>query len=365
MDLKLLFGGKLMDWKNWQGNIESIFNYFLGFSQPLLNFGPLTRDLLIKYCKSNYKKLDESFKFDLNWNYSDTWNNTYLPAMFKLGLLQEQNGYIFFTEAGKQLATFQITGTEFFKRQLIEYQYVNPYQDNSIRSLNDCNLFPYWFLLKLLNDLEYLTYNEAVYIVLKIPKYDSQIYTNTVNSILKLREIENTTSSEELDDALKNEFGEKISRAKAWQYERNFLKWTGFCIEESNKTIKIDSSKKYELTKIVNKEPLFINFIDKSHYSKYFGRSFNINYYYIQEDEQHILKSKSNNEISLEVSDCEIYNPKDIILFSEINNNYALNDVWSVSDISYSENNCLLTLIKIKELDNSISKNIFSTILGG
>lgn len=366
-----------MNWGNWQANIEQIYTCFIAIANPLSVYGPMTKANLITYCENNYGKVPPDINMEkieniLSWNYATTWNNTNIPAMYKLGLLYERNdNTIDLTPAGKQLFRSEITPITFFRRQLLEYQYKNPYQQGDLKSNSDfkCNLFPYWIILKILSIVNTISYEEAIYIVLKLDNYDDNILSDTINKINLLRKLKSETNPADLNDILVENFGEPNSRSKAWQYERNFLKWIGFCEEnKSGLTLKLscDDSDLSILNGILSKYPSYKDFKSEEDYSSFVGREFSSSskcFLIVEGDNIYISSTRENNKLILEVSNLLSINKDDCFFYSNSSEEFMINSLWKVHNISFIEDKKIIEAFCINELKNPLSINSISKII--
>lgn len=338
-----------MDWKNWQGNIESILHYFLAMAQPIKFNGPMTRNSLLEYCEKTYTGFPQgvSSSNQLNWAYSTTWKNTYLPAMLKLAMFQERNGKLELTPAALQLLEHKVSPTIFFQRQLIEYQYINPKQEGELNVLKnhiDCNLFPYWVLLKFLRELKKITKEEAIYILLKLDNYSEQILEKTINKVNELRQLQADNSEDEFKRLLEQRFGPRNSFNKAWQYERNFLKWTGFALDGENQSLILNRSRSEELDLWLDRYPTYIEYKTYDSWVQYHGRSFDV-----EEGETHVMNNSKihlfkevngdlynvendSMEIVTDREEARIVATGDMILIATMENGYRINDIWITTE---------------------------------
>lgn len=353
-----------MNWKTWQGNIETLYKYFLGVSQPILLYGPMKRNEIIEYCVQSYSDLpkDINFGVDILTKYETTCNNTYIPAMFKLGMLKEDGNLIDFTPAAKQLINSEITPLEFFRRQIVEFQYKNPYQED----VPDCNLFTNWILLRFLGDLHTIEKEEALYVILKLNNYDEQIYQNALNDINELRRIKSTTPAANLDNALTTRFGQKNTRSKAWQYERNYLKWTGFCKDGSNSSVILLTDTLEELSNYLSEYPTYRSYISKQEYSAFVGRAFDKStkiFLFNQDTSLDLNVNITDNKLVLETKRVNNIKKNDKLLFARAEDNFSLKEIWSVDSILSSQDKKAITCTKVKHFSRFIKKEEISSII--
>lgn len=366
-----------MNWKNWQVNIEQIYTCFIAIANPLSVYGPMTRANLITYCENNYGNVPDNINMDnikniLAWNYAPTWEKTSIPAMFKLGLLYECNdNTIDLTPAGKQLFRSEITPITFFRRQLLEYQYKNPYQEGDLNSTSDfkCNLFPYWIILKILSIVETISFREAIYIILKLDNYDDNILNDTISKIKHLRKIEFETDPKDLDSVLIKEFGEPNSFVKRWTYERNFLKWIGFCENPPRcLTLKLScgESDLNILNNILSKYPSYQNFTSKKEYSSFVGRKFSTSskcFLIVEGDNIYISATHEDNKLILEISNLLPINKDDCFFYSNGCEEFMINALWKVKNVSVTEDKKIIEAFCIKEFRNPLSIDSISKII--
>lgn len=353
-----------MDWKTWQGNIETLYKYFLAVSQPILLYGPMKRNEIIDYCVESYSDLPEDINFgeDILTKYNDTCNNTYLPAMFKLGLLREEGKSITFTAAGRQLLNSEVTPLEFFRRQIIEYQYKNPYQPD----VPNCNLFTNWILLRFLRDLQTIEYEDAIYIILKLDNYSEEIYQSALSDVNELRRIKSTTLAANLDNTLETRFGPKNSFKKRWQYERNYLKWTGFSKDGGNKSVILLNNNLHELDSILSVYSTFRTYRSKEEYSDFVGRSFSRKpkIFLIEQDTSLDLNvSITDNKLVLETKRTDNIKKNDILLFTRTEDNFSLKEIWSVNNILSLQDKKTIYCTKVKQFSRLINKEEISSII--
>lgn len=366
-----------MNWGNWQANIEQIYTCFIAVANPLSVYGPMTRANLITYCENNYGNVPDDINMDnieniLSWNYKTTWNNTSIPAMFKLGLLYECNdNTIDLTPAGKQLFRSEVSPITFFRRQLLEYQYKNPYQDGDLKSTSDfkCNLFPYWIILKILSIVDTISYEEAIYIVLKLDNYDDNILNDTIDKINLLRKLKSETNPDDLDAILVENFGEPNSFKKRWQYERNFLKWIGFCKNpprNSTLTLSCDGSDLNILNDILSIYPSYKEFTSKQEYSSFVGREFSSSskcFIIVEGDKIYISSTRKDNKLTLEVSKSLYISKDDCFFYSNSYEKFMINSLWKVQNISVIEDKKIIEAFCIKEFINPLSIDSISKII--
>lgn len=353
-----------MDWKTWQGNIETLYKYFLAVSQPILLYGPMKRNEIISYCERSYSELPEDINFgeDILTKYKTTCNNTYIPAMFKLGLLRENGKNITFTDAAKQLLDSEVTPLEFFRRQIIEYQYKNPYQPE----VPDCNLFTNWILLRFLRDLKTIECEDAIYVILKLDNYSEEKYQSAISDITELRTIKSTTPVSNLDTALEVRFGPKNSFDKAWQYERNYLKWTGFSQDGKNKSIILLNNDPSELDNILSVYPTYRTYGSKKEYSDFVGRSFNKKpkiFFFKQDASLDANISITENKLILETTRPDNIKKNDTLLFTRTEDNFSLKEIWSIDSILQAQNKKTINCTKVKQFSKPIDYDKISSII--
>lgn len=254
-----------MEWTNWQVNIEQLLNHFFVFSKYLYLDKNLKRQDLKELCEKDYSGQKETI-----FSYSETWFNTSLPALLKLSLIGEQK-YLYLSDIGEELFLGKVSFKKIIKRQILEYQYYNPFTSSGRGKVEKNSIFPYWLILKFLYCLSYINEIEAKYIILKIGDYSEDNFDENKSLIINSRK---TKNQEEffLEKAIT-----KTEKVKAWQYERNILEWTGLCLSSKDKKLEIIESKKEEVKKIVSKVPLYEEF-DKNTWVLKKGRKFNQNF---------------------------------------------------------------------------------------
>lgn len=253
-----------MDWTNWQVNIEQLVNHFFAFANIIYLKKRINKNELYEICKESY-----SSEKDNIFNYSDTWKNTSLPALLKLCLIKEIDKEVCLTEIGRQILTREIDLIEGLRRQIIEYQYYNPYTKNGKGAVEKNNLFPYWLLLKFLYELETINELEAKYLILKISTYEIEEYKKIIEIILESRK------AEEQEKYFKDKGIKSSEKVKAWQYERNIMEWTGLC-EVNGKTLSLNQEKLEEIKNIVEKIPEFLD-LELKEWQDLKGRKFKKN----------------------------------------------------------------------------------------
>lgn len=320
-----------MEWTNWQANLETIAKRFFVFAYLIEIFGNISRDELMKqaeiYCGDIFYIKDEDN------HYTDTWNNTYFPAMLKLCMFFEEKNEgekkVYLTDAGKDLLYQKVRVKDFFKRQILEYQYYNPKTKGRIP---ENNLFPYWIILKFLKELIYIDEREAKHGILNISHYDELKIEERILLIKKSRE--ESWNHDKFSKEFITKFGEKSKKAKAWQYERNFMFWSGLAIkdDEHKNAIRVNDNKKIEIDQILSKYPEYKNYSEKEWINEK-GRRF-IKNHEKEDKKKEKLKVKFFNQ-----NDIDIY--EDYLIFKK-------KDEVNLNDLIFIENKPYLYKIKYK-----------------
>lgn len=167
--------------------------------------------------------------------------------------------YIKITQIGKIANEFN--RLELIRMQLLKLQFPNPYQSKYMS--NDIQMFPYWTILKLTQELEYITIPEIAYFILWI-KNHSEI----PNAVKKIKSFRRTGKlPKNIQKLKKNQEDLLIDYASR---VRLYFCYTNLLDYKEDKII-LNTLNMALIDNILNNKPdVNKNFIDKSNWNEWF-----------------------------------------------------------------------------------------------